>query len=67
MSTTTEAVDVVVRNAPPVAVAGASFSDWFAHLPMSNIVQVAALIWILIQAGFFIYDRVRKNKNGRIK
>ncbi|MNO88119.1 hypothetical protein D3C76_795560 [compost metagenome] len=61
----TDTADVVVRNAPPVAVAGASVTDWFAGLPMSNIVQVATLVWILIQAGFYIYDRVRKNRNGR--
>lgn len=63
----TDTADVVVRNAPPVAVAGASFSDWFAGLPMSNIVQAATLLWIAIQAGFYIYDRVRKNKDGSDK
>lgn len=59
-----ETADVVVRNAPPVAVAGASFTDWFAGLPMSNIVQAATLLWIVIQAGFYLYDRLRKNKDG---
>lgn len=59
-----ETADVVVRNAPPVAVAGASFTDWFAGLPMSNIVQAATLLWIVIQAGFYLYDRLRNNKDG---
>ncbi len=62
-----ETADVVVRNAPPVAVAGASFTDWFAGLPMSNIVQAATLLWIVIQAGFYLYDRVRKPKDGSDK
>lgn len=59
-----ETADVVVRNAPPVAVAGASLTDWFAGLPMSNIVQVATLLWIVIQAGFYLYDRIRNRKDG---
>lgn len=59
-----ETADVVARNAPPVAVAGASFTDWFAGLPMSNIVQAATLLWIFIQAGFYLYDRIRNRKDG---
>ena len=59
-----ETADVVVRNAPPVAVAGASFTDWFAGLPMSNIVQAATLLWIVTQAGFYLYDRIRNRKDG---
>lgn len=56
----TQVADVVVRNAPPVAVAGASFTDWFAALPMSNIVQAATLAWIVMQSGFYLYDRFRR-------
>lgn len=55
-----DTADVVVRNAPPVAVAGASFTDWFAGLPMSNIVQLVTVLWIAIQAGFYLYDRLKK-------
>lgn len=65
MTLVTDTADVVVRNAPPVAVAGASFTDWFSGLPLSNLVQAATLLWIVIQAGFYIYDRIRKNKDGR--
>ncbi|WYW04304.1 holin [Pseudomonas phage vB_PpuP-Kurepalu-1] len=63
----TEIVDVAVRNAPPVAVAGASATDWFMSIPMSNLVQAATLVWIVIQAGFYLYDRIKKAKNGSDK
>lgn len=63
----TEIVDVAVRNAPPVAVAGASATDWFASIPISSMVQVATLVWIVIQAGFYLYDRIKRAKNGSDK
>lgn len=64
MKLSAEVADVVMRNAPPVTVAGASFTDWFAALPMSNIVQAVTLLWILIQAGFYLYDRIKGKKDG---
>lgn len=64
---TQTAAEVVVRNAPPLVVAGASFSDWFLNFPIAVVAQWGALIWIVIQAGFYLYDRYRKWKNGRDK
>lgn len=63
-ATTTE---VVVRNAPPLAVVGASFTDWFASFPVSAVLQWASLFWVLIQTAYFIYDKIRKHRNGSDK
>lgn len=60
-TTTTE---VVVRNAPPVAVVGASFSDWFTNFPISTVLQWASLFWIVIQATFYLYGKYKEYKNG---
>jgi hypothetical protein len=48
--------DVVVRNAPPIGVVGA---DWFMNFPVDTAVKWATLVWILIQAGFYIYEKVK--------
>lgn len=52
------AVGVFGKTAPPAAVsaislAGVGLSDW---------VYIATLIWIAIQAGVFVYDRIKKHK-----
>ncbi|WYW02959.1 holin [Pseudomonas phage vB_PpuP-Villemi] len=65
MDTTT--VDVVVRNAPPITVAGASYTSWFSHFPISDVVQWATLIWVVVQLGFYLYEKYRKWKDERIK
>lgn len=58
----TTVADVVVRNTPTAAVAGASI---FSSFPIAEAAQWAALVWITIQAGFYLYDRYRKYKDGR--
>jgi len=52
--------DVVIRNTPTIAVAGATFNDWFVTFPIAPAVQWLAGAWILVQAGFYLYDRYRK-------
>lgn len=51
-------VDVAVRNAPPLTVVGA---DWFMNFPIDTAVKWATLVWIIIQAGFYVYEKVKKN------
>lgn len=51
----------VAASAPPVAVAAWTFLD---H-PVAEWVQVFALIWILVQMGWFIYSKIiLRNRNG---
>lgn len=64
MTTTATTVETIVRNAPPATVAAASFTDWFAQFPISTVLQWASLIWILIQAVFYLYDKYRKYTDG---
>jgi hypothetical protein len=45
-----------VVSTPPVAVAGMVF----AGLPLSDWVQIAALAWIVLQAGYFVYSKLIK-------
>lgn len=54
MDTTT--VDVAMRNAPPVTVVG---MDWFMNFPVDTALKWATLVWILIQAGFYLRDKLR--------
>lgn len=61
---TTTTTEVVLKNAPPMAVVGASFSDWFANFPVSTVLQWASLFWIIIQASFYLYDKYRKYRDG---
>lgn len=58
---THDAADVVTRNTPTVVVGGATFYDHFANFPIASAVQWLAGAWILLQAGFYLYDRF-KNK-----
>lgn len=51
-------IDVAVRNAPPVTVVGA---DWLMNFPIDTAVKWATLVWIMIQASFYIYEKVRKH------
>lgn len=51
-------VDLAVRNAPPVGVVGA---DWFLNFPIDTAVKWATLVWIVIQASFYIYEKVKSN------
>lgn len=63
--TTTDAVAVVIKNAPPATVAGVSFMDWFQALPASTILQWVTIAWVLLQAGGYIYDRVKARKESK--
>jgi hypothetical protein len=56
MNTTTVAVDVAMRNAPPVTVVG---MDWFMNFPVDTALKWATLVWIVIQAGFYLRDKLR--------
>lgn len=57
---THDAADVVIRNTPTAVVGGATFYDAFASFPISSVVQWMAGVWILIQAGFYLYDRFKR-------
>jgi hypothetical protein len=59
---TTTVPDAIMRNAPPLTVAGASYTHWFSTFPVAEAVQWATLLWILVQAGFYLYDRLNKGK-----
>ena len=59
---TTDAVAVVIKNAPPATVASVSFMDWFQALPASTILQWVTIAWVLLQAGGYVYDRVKARK-----
>jgi hypothetical protein len=54
MDTTT--VDVAMRNAPPITVVG---MDWFMNFPVDTALKWATLVWIVIQAGFYLRDKLR--------
>lgn len=54
-------VDVVTRNAPPVTVVGA---EWFMNFPVDSAVKWATLAWIIIQAGFYLYEKYRSFRDG---
>ncbi|QIN95113.1 hypothetical protein A2_00410 [Pseudomonas phage BIM BV-45] len=56
----TDTADVVVRNTPTVVVGGATFYDHFASFPIATAVQWLAGAWILLQAGFYLYDRFKR-------
>ncbi|AEX65882.1 hypothetical protein BF7_00220 [Pseudomonas phage Bf7] len=56
----TDAADVVIRNTPTAVVGGATFYDSFVSFPITPVVQWMAGIWILIQAGFYLYDRYKR-------
>lgn len=58
-------VPVVIKNIPPAAVAGASFMEWFQSLPSSAILQWVTILWVLLQAGGYIYDRVKARKEKK--
>jgi hypothetical protein len=58
----TDVAAVVIKNTPPAAVVGASFLEWFQALPISELLQWVTLVWVLIQAGGYIYDRVKARK-----
>jgi hypothetical protein len=54
--------DAILRNAPPLTVAGASYTHWFSTFPVAEALQWASLLWVLVQAGFYLYDRFKKGK-----
>jgi hypothetical protein len=56
--------DAIIRNAPPLTVAGASYTHWFSSFPVAEAVQWATLLWIVVQAGFYFYDRIKKGKTN---
>lgn len=56
--------EAIVRNVPPLTVAGASYTSWFSTFPIAEAVQWATLLWILVQAGFYLYDRIKKGKTN---
>lgn len=62
--TTTDAAAVVIKNVPPATVVGVSFMDWFQALPASTILQWVTILWVLIQAGGYIYDRLKTRKES---
>ena len=58
--------DVALRNAPPVTVVG---MEWFMNFPIDTTVKWATFLWIVIQASFYLYDKIKKYKesnNGSI-
>jgi len=60
MDATTGTAVAATKYGPPVVVAGASFVDAFNAIPISSILQWASLVWLLVQAGFYLYDRFKK-------
>lgn len=56
---TVDNVTSAVASAPPMAVAGLSFFG----ISISDWVQVMALIWLVVQIGWFLYSKItRKDK-----
>lgn len=62
MSGTYTASELVIRNTPPVAVVGAGCMDWFQSLPASSILTWLTILWVLIQMGFFLRDKLKKKE-----
>lgn len=58
---TPTALDVAARNAPPVTVVG---MEWFYNFPVDTALKWATLVWVLIQAGFYLYDKLWRRPNG---
>ena len=58
---TPTALDVAARNAPPVTVVG---MEWFYNFPVDTALKWATLAWVLIQAGFYLYDKLWRRPNG---
>jgi len=54
---------VAFKSAPPVAVSGLTLYG----IPLSDWVYIATLVWLVMQAGFFLYDRVQGKRGGRRK
>lgn len=48
----------LLKNGPPVAVTSMSL----AGVQLSDLVLFATLAWTGLQAGFFLYDRVRQRQ-----
>lgn len=47
----------IAASAPPVTVAGMSFVGY----PIQDWVQVIALIWLVLQIGYFVYAKCKKD------
>lgn len=61
MSTNAERAVSAVSSAPPIGVAGMT---WFGY-PAADWVQVLALVWLVIQIGWFLWSKIlRKGKKG---
>lgn len=61
-NTATSGLAVIVKNTPPVAVTGASLFDWFQSLPASQILTWLTILWVLVQMGFFLRDKLKKKE-----
>jgi hypothetical protein len=57
-----EIAQEAVKATPPVAVAG---SAWFLGLTLNDIVLLATLAYIGLQAGYLVWKWFREIKRGR--
>ncbi|HEY6612738.1 MAG TPA: hypothetical protein VIZ86_16610 [Pseudomonas sp.] len=60
-SSISDAALEVVKSAPPVAVSGMTL----AGLQLNDLVLIATLAWIFLQAGLALYDRAQQRKARR--
>ncbi len=56
----TEVVHEVTKATPPLAVQGLQLFG----VPISDIVQLVTLVYLLIQIGWFAYSRYKDKNNG---
>lgn len=60
-----EPIQQVVAGTPPVAVAGLTFLG----TPIADWVQLLALVWLVLQIGFFVHgkwkNRGKSNEQGK--
>ncbi len=56
----TDVVNEVTKATPPLAVQGLQLFG----VPISDIVQLVTLVYLLLQIGWFAYSRYKDKKNG---
>lgn len=61
MGIKTDTVSEAVKAAPPVTVSGMMLFD----IPLDAWVQIATLVYIVLQIGFLLYGKFKKNESDK--